>query len=95
MSSINMYMWGLYLYSNRASDATNITNWSCEISLKDASHGKQYSNDDESKARTLNDFFTSVTHVDDENTVFPVMTPLSDARLDTITVTVDGVNEAI
>ena len=42
MSSINMYMYrfiSIFKY-----DATNITNWSCEISLKDASHGKQYSN---------------------------------------------------
>ena len=40
MSSINMYMYRLISIF----DATNITNWSCEISLKDASYGKQYSN---------------------------------------------------
>ena len=44
MSSINMYIYRFISIFKLSLDATNITNWSCEISLKDASHGKQYSN---------------------------------------------------
>ena len=49
--------------------------------VTNSTDGRYYHNDDFSKANILNDLFTRVTNIDDTTTAFPVMTPLTDARL--------------
>ena len=57
--------------------------------------GSFYANDNTSQANLLNNLFVRVTEVGDEDVDFPELAPVTDARLDTIALTVDDVIAAI
>ena len=56
---------------------------------------KTYHTDDYSKATALNELFTDVTKIDDDNATFPQLTALTNARLDLIHVTLNDVKLSI
>ena len=58
-------------------------------------NAKNFHHDDFSKANALNDFFTNVTIINDDNIDFPRLTPLTNCRLDSIEITVRDVIDAI
>ena len=47
------------------------------------------------KANVLNELFTDVTKINDDSIDFPRLTPITDARLDTIQLTTLHVKDAI
>ena len=55
----------------------------------------EYHTDDKSRATVLNDLFTEVTCIDDDNVDFPDMASLTDSRLDIIQLSTRDVTDAI
>ena len=51
--------------------------------------------DDSAKANLLNSMFVEVTHIDDDTRTFPQLTPLTDARLNSIRITTDDIIKSI